>query len=571
MNPILEKLIFIYGETRGNACYEKIEEKIQAFYAKPQRKRKEFFNEEDAILITYGDQFHKEGERPLQTIARFAEKYLKGNMNSIHFLPFFPYTSDDGFSVVDYYQIGEQFGKWEDLEAFEAFRLMFDFVCNHISAKSEWFQQYLAGNPAYANYFIEADPHADYHMVTRPRALPLLTKFETSQGEKHVWTTFSTDQIDLNFKNEDVLLECIDILLFYVEKGADLVRLDAVGYLWKELGTSCIHLPQTHAIIQLLKSLMDATAKEVVLVTETNVPHKDNIAYLGDGTNEAGMVYQFALPPLTLHTMLNEDATVLSQWASELEQISDSATYFNFLASHDGIGVNPARSILGDDGVDKLIETVQARGGLVSYKNNPDGTQSVYELNISYFNAVNAPSDDTDTKIKRFCAAYAIAFSLMGVPGVYIHSLIGSENDHAGVEQTGMNRSINREKLAFDALEEQLNDTVSQRHQVYQGLCQLLKVRQKESAFHPVAKQLVFTTKPQVLSFVRENEKTNEKIIVLQNVSKAQVSVEVDLADIHVSANVFEDVLTHKGYTSTNNRLCMTLSPFETLWLKAVK
>jgi sucrose phosphorylase len=308
----------------------------------------------------------------------------------IHILPFYPWTSDDGFSVTDYRKVDSNLGEWKDITSMQNnFRLMFDGVINHISAESEWFKGFLRDDPPYRDYFITVDGDPDLSQVVRPRALPLLTSFNTPSGEKRVWTTFSADQIDLNFKNPEVLFEILDIMLMYIERGATYIRLDAIAYLWKEIGTTCIHLPQTHHLIQLMRCVLDEVAPHVHLITETNVPHADNISYFGDGTNEAQLVYNFALPPLTLHTFHTGNAQVLSNWAKTLTLPSDKTTFFNFLASHDGVGLNPARGILSNEEIDALVNKTLAHGGLVSYKNNSDGSQSPYEMNVNYFDALS--------------------------------------------------------------------------------------------------------------------------------------------------------------------------------------
>ncbi|MEY2819100.1 MAG: hypothetical protein RL275_2563, partial [Chloroflexota bacterium] len=279
------------------------------------------------MLITYGDQVQAPNEKPLQTLKTFCDKYLTDVLSSIHILPFYPWTSDDGFSVVDYRQIDPDLGSWDDVSSMQNFRLMFDGVINHISSQSEWFKAFLHDDPRYRDYFITIEGEPDLSQVVRPRALPLLTSFKTPSGEKKVWTTFSADQIDLNFKNPEVLLEILDILLLYIERGATFIRLDAIAYLWKEIDTTCIHLLQTHAVIQFLRAAISDVAPHVYLITETNVPHSDNISYFGDGTNEAQLVYNFALPPLTLHTFHTGDARILSDWARTLTLPSDKTTF----------------------------------------------------------------------------------------------------------------------------------------------------------------------------------------------------------------------------------------------------
>jgi sucrose phosphorylase len=199
------------------------------------------------------------------------EKYARGVITGVHVLPFFPYSSDDGFSVIDYTAVNPDFGTWADVERLgRNFRLMFDAVINHISAHSGWFQEFLKGNPGFADYFIVVEEGTDLSQVVRPRALPLLTSVQTAHGERLVWTTFSADQIDLNYANPDVLLEIIEILLLYVEKGAEIIRLDAIAYLWKKIGTPCIHLEETHRVVKLFRTVFDAVAPHVMLITRTS-------------------------------------------------------------------------------------------------------------------------------------------------------------------------------------------------------------------------------------------------------------------------------------------------------------
>src|SRR5688572_20927545 len=373
MIELLSHLTFLYGADQAPQLLERLQ-RIIAGYRMLIRARDNKLTERDSIFITYGDQLQSAGEKPLQTLGAFCNRYLKGVVSGIHFLPFYPWTSDDGFSVADYRKVDSALGDWEDISAIQDhFRLMFDAVINHASSQHEWFQAFLRDDPQYRDYFIVVEGNPDLSQVVRPRALPLLTTFDTSSGPKQVWTTFSADQVDLNFRNPDVLLEIIDTLLFYVTQGAQFIRLDAIAYMWKEIGTSCIHLPQTHRIIRLFRSVLDVVAPYVILITETNVPHVDNISYFGNGADEAQMVYNFALPPILLHTLHTGNSRVLSKWATGLTLPSTQTTFFNFLASHDGIGVNPARGILPDDEIDALIQRVIEPRCLFSFKNEVSG------------------------------------------------------------------------------------------------------------------------------------------------------------------------------------------------------
>ncbi|GIW33835.1 sugar phosphorylase [Meiothermus sp.] len=496
-------LEFLYPG-RGEEVLEQLQALLKRYPALARATPAPHWSEKDAVLITYADQITQAGEAPLQTLQRFLRQYLHGVFSGVHILPFYPYTSDDGFSVVDFKQVKPEWGSWEHIQAIaQDFRLMADLVCNHVSAWSPWFQAFLRDDPRYQNYFIVVKPGTDLSKVFRPRALPLLTPFQTRSGEKLVWTTFSPDQVDLNFANPAVLLEVLDALLFYVKNGAQLIRLDAVGFIWKEPGTSCMHLEGAHRIVKLMRLVLDAVAPQVVLITETNVPHRDNIAYFGNGRDEAQMVYQFPLPPLVLHTFRTGDASKLAAWAAGLESPSEQTTFFNFLASHDGLGVVPAQGLLEPEEIAALVQQALDHGGRVNYKDTPEGPVP-YELCLTLFDALNPPysEEPEDLQIDRFLAAQAILLSLQGVPGVYIHSLFGSPSDHAGLEESGINRRLNRHKFTGPELEGLLGNPHTRAYKILQRMTHLIKVRASHPAFHPGAPQVVMESR-EVLRIIR--------------------------------------------------------------------
>jgi len=560
MKKLLSHLIFLYGKDKAPQLYERTRQLIADYQAQTHRAARDGnLTERDAILITYGDQIQSANEKPLQALSKFCEKYLTDAINGIHILPFYPWTSDDGFSVVDYRKVDSALGNWDDISSMQInFRLMFDGVINHISAHSEWFQGFLRGDLRYQNYFITVEDSPDLSQVVRPRALPLLTTFKTAAGDKKIWTTFSDDQVDLNFKNPEVLLEILDILLLYVKHGAVFIRLDAIAYLWKEIGTNCIHLPQTHHVIQFLRAALDEIAPYVHLITETNVPHADNISYFGDGSNEAQLIYNFALPPLTLHTFHTGDARSLSSWAKTLTLPSHKTTFFNFLASHDGIGLNPARGILSDEEIDSLVNKTLEHGGLVSYKHNANGAQSPYELNINYFDALSNPngSEPLDVLVNRFIAAQAVMLSLLGVPGIYFHSLFGSRGWIEGVKQTNRNRTINREKCDFETLQNELADLNSLRSNVFTRYRRLLLARSSSPAFHPHGAQKILDIHPSVFAVERISPNSKSRVLCLQNVSVEKIAVETE----HATAT---DLFTGQLLQISK----IKLDPYQILWI----
>jgi len=604
MKPLEKKLFdhlaFLYGDDTAHSVFSRFLDLLHAFQEKYPNLREPVaggkISEKDAILITYGDMVRQEGEAPLKTLSSFLNSQLEQTISTVHILPFYPYSSDDGFAVMDYRQVNEDFGAWEDVaELGKNFRLMFDAVVNHISSQSAAFQGFLKGDPKYEEWFTVVDPETDLSKVFRPRAKPLLTPVETANGEKYVWTTFSADQIDLNFANPEVLLEVADILLFYAAHGAEFVRLDAVTFVWKEIGTNCVNLPGTHRIVQTMRTILDMAAPNVVLITETNVPHKDNIAYFGDGTNEAQMVYNFALPLLTLHAFLHGDVRILSEWAATLDLPSDKVTFFNFIACHDGIGMMPVKGILSQEDLSNLAAHAKALGGFVSYKSNEDGSQSPYELNINYLDALNAPEDfkerikhinelninyldalgDPDSPMtnvkmvaRRFLATQAIMLALRGVPGIYFHSLFGSKNWTEGVEETGRHRTINREKVLLEQIEAELNDESSVRYHVFEGYKRLLKARKDNPAFHPWGGQEVLHVHNAVFALLRSSLDEKTKTICLQNASAENIDLSVELSPLGLSdRNSFKDLVSKRSFRVMDGVLKLRIAPYEVLWL----
>ena len=368
-HTIKERLEAIYSQEDASEALILLKALIQKYKTKISSKEYHL-SEKDTILITYGDQLQRPGEAPLKVLNNFLDEYLKGIINSVHILPFYPYSSDDGFSVINYTEVDPKMGSWKEVEEIsDEYRLMVDGVINHISQYSDWFKAYLAKDPEYANFFVDLDPITDLSQVVRPRATPLLSEFTDIEGKIHnIWTTFSRDQVDLNYANYKVLVAVIDVLFCYIEKGATLIRLDAIAFIWKEIGTSSVHLPQTHELIQLMREVLHEVAPEVIIITETNVPHQENISYFGSGEDEAQMVYNFALPPLLAHSVLNSDTGALTKWAKTLSLPTDKVCFFNFTASHDGCGMRPASGLLCEEEIEYLVQNTIEHGGLVSYR-----------------------------------------------------------------------------------------------------------------------------------------------------------------------------------------------------------
>lgn len=526
----------------------------------------ELWDETDALLITYGDSILRPGEKPLETLKRFADEFLRDAFSAIHVLPFFPFSSDDGFSVMDYREVRQDLGDWRHIQALgEGFHLMFDLVLNHASRQGEWFKQYTLDVAPYRDFFLEADPEKDHSMVVRPRALPLLSPVNKQGQRRHVWTTFSRDQVDLDFANPDVLFEFLDILLGYLARGAGILRLDAIAYLWKEDGTSCIHLPQTHEVVKLLRDFVSMVSPRTILLTETNVPHPENISYFGDG-DEAHMVYQFSLPPLTLHALQTGDGSFLTAWAGALGDPPPGCTFLNFTASHDGIGVRPLHGLIPDEAFAALLDGVTRRGGEVSMKTNPDGSESPYELNITWFDALSDPDHpDRDLHVARFLCSQAIPLAMKGVPAVYIHSLTATPNDVAGVKETGRARSINRKRWADAELRHLLGDPDSATARVFEAMRRMLALRAEQPAFHPDAAMRTLDLDPGCFAVVRTARDGGPRILALHNLTAQPRDVTLPAGDLFEQPEG-EDLLA--GETLPLHPGPVPLAPYQVRWIR---
>ena len=526
---------------------------------------KHLWDESDIALITYGGTFRSEGERPLRTLHRFLQQHIGQTIGAVHILPFFPYSSDDGFGVIDYLQVDENLGDWSDIEAIAGdYRLMGDLVINHGSSKSAWFQQFLSDEAPGKDYYYTADPAADLGQVVRPRSHPLLTPFRTESGDRHVWSTFSTDQVDFDFTNPEILLEFVKIIAAYIDHGVRIFRLDAVAFLWKKIGTPSINLDETHEIIRLLRTLMDHHAETLIIITETNIPNHENLTYFGN-QNEAHVIYNFSLPPLLTHALLTGNALYLKRLTRSNPPALIGCTYLNFTASHDGIGLRPTEGALPQGEVEQMLAAIQGFGGRVSMRRGPGGTEKPYEMNISYFEAMQGTLDGPDEhQINRFMAAMAIMLALEGIPAIYIHSLLATPNGYEEVNLTGRNRSINRRQLDFDDISAKLADPVTVEAQVFSRLLSLVAVRKKQKAFHPNAVQFTLALPEGLFGVWRQSRDRKQSIFAITNVTKEEKML--SLSDINlIAGDNWWDLIS--GQIIVDIESYFSLSPYQTVWI----
>lgn len=522
----------------------------------------------DVVLITYADMVKSSSEEqsPLGALKEFCTARLKGAISAIHILPFYPWTSDDGFSVVDYREVSPDYGNWDDVSKLgEEFELMFDLVLNHCSSKSPWFKEYVSGVEPGLNYIMEGNPKTDLSMVVRPRSTPLLTPYQTRKGERHVWTTFSADQVDLDWTSPDLLFEFLDIILYYVSIGCKILRLDAVAFLWKKIGTDCLHLPETHEIIKLIRNFLEVVAPDVVILTETNVPHAENISYFGKG-DEAHAVYQFSLPPLLLHGLLRGTSEHLTDWATNLAAPPKGCHFLNFTASHDGVGVRPLEGILSHDEILGLADEIRQKGGFVSMRRMEDGSESPYELNSTYFSGLSDPENE-ELGMARFQCSQAVALAMKGIPAVYFHSLCGTPNDLEGYKVTKRNRTVNRKKWVQDELNQLLDDQETLPAQIFSWYSRTLRMRAGCPAFHPEAPQEILNFGSDLFAVRRDSTDGGLSVICLFNFT----SEDSKISDMSLLNSLFPEGkardLISGGEIDWGKKDALTLRPYQAVWL----
>ncbi|WP_417257988.1 sugar phosphorylase [Celeribacter sp.] len=524
------------------------------------------WSEKDSVVITYGNSVQDGKHKPLDLLHDFLRRYLKDTINGVHILPFFPFTSDDGFAVTDYRQVNSALGDWEDIERISGeFRLMSDLVLNHVSSLSHWFTDYLQGREPFDRFFVEASPSDDLSTVVRPRTAPLLREVETANGTKHVWCTFSHDQVDVDFHNPEVLLEFLRIMRLHIDHGVQIIRLDAVAFIWKELGTSCVHLPETHAIVRLMRLLCDYAIDPVVLITETNVPNAENLSYFGN-RNEAHMIYNFSLPPLLLHALLSGSARHLNHWLMRMPPAQHGCAYLNFSASHDGIGVRGAEGLLSGEELGEMIGAVTEFGGLVSMRALPDGSQKPYEMNITFFDACKgtiAGGEDA-LQFDRFICSQTIVMALEGVPAFYIHSLLGTPNDHEGVAKTEVNRAINRHRWDYPQLRELLEDDTTIHARTLNALKERIAIRTAHSPFNPNATQFTMQLGDDIFGVWRQSRDRSQSIFAMHNVTDRAVDVPLTSINL-IDGEAWWDILTGQRIDAAAPSL--HFAPYQCRWI----
>ena len=569
-NKLTQQLSFIYKEVDNVSDYEQLSDQLIKLMRLEEKctiptPNQNHWSECDTILITYADSVLKDNEKPLVTLQHFIDNHIGDSINSVHILPFFPYSSDDGFSVINYGSVNESFGDWSDIsEIAKHRRLMSDLVINHCSSRSLWFQNFIKGEGVGHDFFYTASPNNDLSDIVRPRTSNLLRETPTGKGLQHVWCTFSDDQVDFDFQNPEVLKSFVTIIRLYLDMGVKIFRLDAVAFLWKKIGTSCINLPQTHEVIRLLRALIEHAESDAVIITETNIPNTQNLTYFGNA-NEAHAIYNFSLPPLLINTLVTGNCLYLKRWLMTMPPAQDGTFYFNFIASHDGIGLRPAEGLLSSEEINILVETMQHFGAKVSWRSTESGEPKPYEINVALFDALQGTTVGKDNLgLQRFICAHAIMFALEGVPGIYIHSLLGTKNDYDKFENTKQNRSINRHRWDYQALEEKLADQRDHHSIVLCALKKLLDIRIKQPAFHPNAIQFTLHLGLQLFGFWRQSKDRKQSIFCISNITDQPIDLALNDLNL-IMTETWVELITAVDIEAQQETF--TLAPYQMVWI----
>jgi len=569
---LYDHLLFIYAEVdafdiraEADRIIDEMLSLMRITQARDVNPYENHWDQTDAMIISYGDSILSSDEKPLKTLKHFLNAQVGDSFNALHILPFFPFSSDDGFSVMDFSMVNESLGDWEDIRAIAFdYKLMSDLVINHCSAKSRWFDNFVKGISPGRDFFFTADPEEDLSEVVRPRTNPLLTPVQTADGEKHVWCTFSPDQVDLNFTNPEVLLEFVRIIRQYLDEGVRIFRLDAIAFLWKKPGTPCLNLAETHEVVRLLRTLIEQAQADAVILTETNIPNRENLSYWGNN-NEAHWVYNFSLPPLLVHALISGSNTYLKRWMMSMPPAQYGTSYFNFIASHDGIGLRPAEGVLSDEEVTTLIQTMQGFGAEVSWRALDNGEHKPYEINIALYDALKGTVDGEDEyNTERFICAHAIMLGLEGVPAIYIHSLLATQNDFSRYEHTGHKRSLNRHQWDYDRLTQLLADDDSHHAQVFRQIKQLVSLRSKQAAFHPNATQFTLHLGEHICAFWRQSIDRSQSIFCVSNIANTAVDMPVSSLNL-IETHQWIDLISSQVIDFDRPQL--RLKPYQTLWI----
>jgi len=532
--------------------------------------KQKLWDASSSVLITYPDVISRFGEPSLETLAELINDHIKNLATIVHVLPFLRSTSDGGFAVSSHDEISPDFGNWEHLQKIGKTRLlMADLILNHISASHPWVGQFRNAKKPGVNYILSPCLRENWSNVFRPRNSSLFTSLNTVNGPKKVWTTFSPDQIDLNWSEPLLLVEYFKIIVRYLRYGVRWIRLDAIGFIWKSPGTECVHLEEAHQIVKVLRHQIQKLIPEGVLVTETNVPEEETLSYLKTG-DEANLAYNFPLPPLILESIISNNSDLLNKWLEHWPSLPEQSLLLNFTASHDGVGLMPLKGLISQDRLKNLLINCELRGGLISHRTMPSGEEEPYELNISWWSAMkDSGVNPSNFQLERFLLSQLFIMSLQGIPAFYVQALLASENNIESYRKTGQRRDLNRERFDANDLLVSLKDKSSSAFKNLKYLKSAMAIRSQLIAFHPESPmQCLSPHKKDLVILCRGKGK--ERIWALHNFTNTRIDFSLlnVLNKSEVSkSNQWVDCLNNCSISDTD----IELKPYSVIWLKQSK
>ncbi len=555
----------IYSYILNESEIKKLSNKILKLIEKKKRKKKYNINEKDILLISYADTIRLKNKKSFLVLKDFLDTYIKKKINIIHILPFYPSTSDGGFAVTDFFKVDNSHGNWSDLRKLSSnYRVMSDIILNHASSKSTWFKRFLENHGVGKDFFLTVDKEFNTRHIVRARSHKLLQKFETKNGNKLVWCTFSRDQVDFNFKNPKVLIAFIKLIIFLSNKGIKLFRFDAVAFIWKRQETNCVNLDQTHAIVRLFRTLLGLIDGESKIITETNLPFRENFSYFGN-SDEAHIIYNFSLAPLIINTLIKGNSAAFRRWSMSMPPAKDNNSYLNFIATHDGIGLRPLEGIIKNKDINILLNTLKRYGSKFTYRRDKNNKRVIYEANISLFDALSGTIKGKDNySYHRFYCAHAIMLSFEGIPAFYIHSLFGTRNNISLLKKTGIKRSINRTSYDYKDITEALKNNGSHISKVFNNILNLIEIRKKQIAFHPNATQYTLNLGNNFFGIWRQSVNRKQSIFAIYNITNNMQRLHINKINI-LNFESWSDLISENKINKKKNYL--NFSPYQCMWI----
>lgn len=521
--------------------------------------------------------------------------FQKLGLTYLHLMPLFavrPGNNDGGYAISNYRSVDPRVGTIDDLRLLaDSLReagilLVLDFVFNHTADDHYWAQQAQSGSREHEKYYFLFPDRTvpDQYERTLREIFPTVRRgsFTWHDGmQRWVWTTFNSFQWDLNYRNPDVFNAMLAEMLFIANTGVDLLRLDAVAFIWKQMGTMCENLPEAHQIIQAFNACARIAAPGLVFKSEAIVHPDEVVRYIS--REECQTSYNPTMMALLWESLATRDTKLLRRSLARRHKLPEHTTWVNYLRCHDDIGWTFDDEDAAAVGISAYhhrqflnsfytgqFEGSFARG--VPFQHNIEtGDMRISGTLASLAGleqAIEADRDDwKELAIRRILLLNASMLSIGGIPLIYLGEEWGAMNDYDFVKdpaKAGDTRWVHRPKMEWKFLEE-LGDDGSIRGRIFKSLQKLISIRKETPAFAGLDMELMDTQSPHLLSYVRSN--ASNRVIVVSNFSEHPQKVNSNRLRTAGMGRFFEDLYTGKTITTAND---VELGPYEFLWLHRV-